>query len=313
MLMCTPRARAQTSASGDSGAPTVSSAAPRRAASAASASGPGRAARLRDRDDEVERPDPAGQRQVAPGADRHGRAGLGQQLEHVAHDGRPAQRRHQHRAGPLAPGHPLDPRLLGEGQGLADLGPGRGQRPQRAPGVEAGDGLLVVDAVLVEEGCHGGCRSGRLAGLVDEQDGHAVVDAVGQPHTPRWCTAAPARSAPARQRARCGMRDSAGSRAATARSAGWQPSSVSRASPLTRASEHSSRTRSIVARSAASTLSRSSGSVLDARRLSHHIGSPSPPAWVSGEPVELVGARRPAAAPRRAPARWRPAASVTVS
>src|SRR5690606_14109446 len=46
----------------------------------------------------------------------------------------------------------------------------------------------------------------------------------------------------------------------------------------------SSRTRSMVPRSAASTLSRSSGSVLDGRTLNHHIGSPecctvSPSRW----------------------------------
>ena len=40
----------------------------------------------------------------------------------------------------------------------------------------------------------------------------------------------------------------------------------------------------MVAASAASTLRRSSGSVLEARRLSHHIGSSSPPAWVRVRP-----------------------------
>ena len=96
---CTPRARALTSASGESAAPTVSSEAPRRAASAARASGTDRAAGLRDGDDEVERAHPAGQRRARAGwsrgpASRARRGGRGRR--------RPARNRRAPRRAPTA-------------------------------------------------------------------------------------------------------------------------------------------------------------------------------------------------------------------
>jgi hypothetical protein len=61
----------------------------------------------------------------------------------------------------------------------------------------------------------------------------------------------------------------------------------------------------IVAASAASTLRRSSGSVLEARRLNHHIGSPRC-RHRQREAVEGVDSTGPVVAPRPGRAPWRP-------
>ena len=95
-----PRARAATSASGESAAPMVSRAAPRRAASAASATGPSASARLRHRDDEVHGADPARQRAGCAGSGPvPASSRLGQQLEDVGDDRRPSERRDERRTG----------------------------------------------------------------------------------------------------------------------------------------------------------------------------------------------------------------------
>ena len=66
--------------------------------------------------------------------------------------------------------------------GLADLGPGRGQRPRSVwrESRAAMASSLSMRCSSRKGAIGAACRSGRLAGFVDEQDGHAVVDAVLQ-------------------------------------------------------------------------------------------------------------------------------------
>ncbi len=116
---------------------------------------PGGPTGLRDGDDEVEGPDPAGQGGVAAGGDGDRRAGLGEQVEDVTDDRRPPEGGNEDRPRPLSAGDPVDPRLLGRDDGPADLGTGRCQRAQRVAGVEGGEGGRVVQPPLVDPGHRG--------------------------------------------------------------------------------------------------------------------------------------------------------------
>ena len=220
MSTWTPRPRAQTSASGESGAPTVSSAAPRRAASAASASGPG--ARP-DWDTAMTRssgPIQPGQRGLAARRHRDRRPGLGEHVEDVAHDGRAAERGDEHRPGAVTAGDPVDPGLAGGDDRPAHLGAGGGERAQRPAAVERLE-RLHASRGTPRRGAARSCAAGQagqtgLRRLVDEQHRDAVVDAVDAARTRRRCRPARGRSHPSRRAARTGSSGSAGSRAARA-------------------------------------------------------------------------------------------------
>ena len=144
--MWTPRARAATSARGESAAPDGQQRRTTAARLRSQRERSRRPPRLRHGDDEVERPDPARQGDVAPHRHRHRGSRLGEQVEDVADDRRATERRHEHRPGPLAARHALDAALGRQRDGLADLRAGRGESAQRLARVERGDGLLAVDA-----------------------------------------------------------------------------------------------------------------------------------------------------------------------
>ena len=275
--MCMPRARAQ----------HPPAASRRRRPSAARRHGgrprrPGRAGPRRAPTATPPRRDPSGRPSPAAagcaGLDRHRRVRLGQQLQHVGDDGRAAEGRHQDRAwaGHRRPAARTAPPPPGP--------PPAGPAPRRSP---AREGSRASPAQRAPAGRPERSRRGRAWLPLASADGQSRVDrasstsSTGMPssiryarRTTRSCSAA--RDAPGRRRrpAGRGIPGSAGSRAATARSWASSPSSVLTLRRRPDRSSTSSRTRSIVPRSAASTLSRSSGSVLDARRLNHHIGSP---------------------------------------
>ncbi len=149
---CTPRARAQTSASGESAAPTVRRDAPRRAASAARASGP--PARP-DWDTAMTRssgPTHPGSGRVATARDRHRRAGFRQEVEDVADDGRTPERGDEDGPGTIPLRRPGRACLLGGEHGPAHLRAGRRERQQAVSGVEPLEDAGVVEACLVEPG-----------------------------------------------------------------------------------------------------------------------------------------------------------------
>ena len=162
MGTCTPWARAQTSASGESAAPTVTRKAPRRAASAARASVP------------AARPDwdtamTTSRAPTQPGSDPDeqlwtGRAAAprGHGLEEVGHGDGAAGGRDDDPTGPDV----TEPVEAGFGRGrdrAPHLGTRAGQGAQRVAGVERGQGALVVEAGFVEHGAHGSQPSVRRA------------------------------------------------------------------------------------------------------------------------------------------------------
>ena len=181
-------------------------------------------------------------------------------------------------------------------------------------GVEGGQRVRVVQAALVDHGHRGACLAPpvRRVGAPRRRGGRARRRRSGR-RRPQLGGAEQLGLArrPIASAARPGMRGSAGSRAATARSLGVQlscPRCIGLRRRPDAAASTSSRTPAIVPRSAASTLSRSSGSVLEARTLNHHIGSPL--GGSTRQPVELVELAARGPRPTRRPRPSAAAASV---
>ena len=216
-----PRACRLTAASGESSAPTVSSVAPRRAASAASASGPAARPDSETATTRSSGPTQPGSGQVAPDRERHRGARAGQQSEHITDQRRAAERGDEDRARAVAGAEAVGAGLGRQGDGLPHLRPGRGQRPQHLRGSRRGQCLGVVQPGLVElhQARPAGPHPRPGPGLVDQQDRDAVVDPVGQAALRRRCSAARAsRSGLLVGAAPSGSSGRPGSPAATARS-----------------------------------------------------------------------------------------------
>ena len=172
-------------------------------------------------------------------------------------------------AGAAAVGDPAEPGLGGQPGGLPDLGTGAGDGGQQAPRVAGAQELEVVEDLLGELGRSWrpvASRQRPVPGLVEQQHGDAVAHREGAVAGGAEQLARPPRP----PSAGCGgCRGRRGSTAAGGRAPAVPCPCRSRVGHARTIPRTWSRSSAIRAASGASTLSRSSGSVLLARRLNH--------------------------------------------